>query len=115
MGNTRRKEPATKRTAQRPTTPQELEDHLIMKSMKLVEKRIDEGVASSQEVTHFLKLGSSRGRLEAEGLEANNVVLKAKAIALESEAHIAELITNALDAMRVYKGVSEVEEAYDED
>jgi len=80
------------------------ENLMISLSMDLVEKRLREGTASSQETTHFLKLGSTPARLEREILEQEIELKKAKTDQIQSSKRIEELYTNALDAMSKYKG-----------
>lgn len=70
----------------------------------LVEKRIREGTATSQEVTHFLKLGSSREQLEQEKIRNENILTQARIEGLASQARVEELYKQALDAMRTYAG-----------
>ena len=65
---------------------------------------MQEGTASSQVITHYLKLGSTKERLEKEKLERENELLRAKTEALESAKHVEELYANALEAMRSYSG-----------
>ncbi|NLB48624.1 MAG: hypothetical protein GX813_02105 [Erysipelotrichia bacterium] len=86
------------------TTPDARENQLIAMAVDLAEKQLSEGTASSQVITHFLKLGSSRDRLEQENLKEKNKVLKAQTEALKSEKKIEELYTKALNAMRAYSG-----------
>lgn len=70
----------------------------------LVEQRLMDGTATSQETVHFLKLGSSKTELEKKKLEKENNLLVAKKEALDASKRIEELYSNALDAMRVYSG-----------
>lgn len=70
----------------------------------LAEEQIRNGTASSQVVTHFLKLGSSREQLEQMRLEHENELTRVKISALESQKRIEELYRDALDAMRSYSG-----------
>lgn len=86
------------------TTPQGRENQLIEKANDLAERQIDEGTASSQVITHFLKLGSSRERLEQERLQYENELTRVKKEALESQAHREEIYADALRAMRRYQG-----------
>lgn len=88
------------------------ENQLISLAVDLAEKQLRDGTASSQVITHYLKMGSTKERLEKEKLEQENKVLKAKAEAYESSKQTAELYKNALDAMRKYTGNSS-EESYD--
>ena len=63
-----------------------------------------EGTASSQVITHYLKLGTERERLEREKLAKENELLIAKTEATKSAQRIEELYSNALEAMRRYSG-----------
>lgn len=85
-------------------TPEARENQLISLATDLVEQRLLDGTASSQEVTHFLKLGSSKERLEREKLIEENKLLKAKTEALKSQKRVEELYMDALNAMRDYSG-----------
>ena len=85
-------------------TPEARENQLIAAATNLAEKQLLEGTASSQVITHYLKLGSSKERLEKEKLERENELLRAKTEALQSAQRVEELYANALDAMRRYNG-----------
>lgn len=90
------------------------ENKLILLATNLVERRLREGTASSQEVVHFLKLGTTRERLEQERLRNENSLTKAKKENLDSERHKDELYQQALDAFRSYSGNGpEDEDEYD--
>lgn len=91
-------------------TPEAREQQLISLAVDLVEKRLLEGTASSQETTHFLKLASSKTRLENQKLEEENKLLRAKTENLQSQKKVEELYTQALDAMRSYSGYGGVED-----
>lgn len=85
-------------------TIKEREDALISAAYDLVEKRIREGTATSQETTHFLKLGSTRERLEQERLKSENEMLRAKTDALKSEKDANEMYEKAIEAFSKYSG-----------
>lgn len=85
-------------------TPEARENQLISLAVDEAERQLREGTASSQVVVHFLKLASSRDRLEREKLEQENELLKAKTEAFRSAKKTEELIENALAAMRTYTG-----------
>ena len=72
-----------------------------------------EGTASSQVITHFLKLGTTKAELEKEKLRRENEVLSAKAKAYQSGEEMKELYENAIKAMRDYAGQGDPDE-YDE-
>lgn len=80
------------------------ENQLIAAAYDLAERRILEGTASSQEVTYFLKAGSSRARLELEKLREENTHLRAKTAALEAQVNNEALLERALKAFRSYRG-----------
>lgn len=103
-------------TSRRPpaTTPEVREQQLIARAVDLAEKQLMEGTASAQVITHYLKLGSSRERLEQERLARENVLLAAKAEAIASAKRVEELYTSALNAMRSYAGQDPIETEYDD-
>lgn len=108
------KSAASSRHTQAPAlTPEARENQLIALAVDLAEKQLEEGTASAQVITHYLKLGSTRERLEKEKLRKENELLQAKREALESAKRVEELYTNALEAMRSYSGT--VTTAYEED
>ena len=84
--------------------PEARENQLISLAIDLVEQRLIDGTASSQETTHFLKLGSSKAMLEKEKLAKENELLRAKTEALESQKEVEKLYKDALKAMREYSG-----------
>ena len=63
-----------------------------------------EGTASSQVITHYLKLGTTKERLEKEKLEEENKLLRARTDALQSAKRVEELYADAIDAMKLYSG-----------
>lgn len=91
------------------------ENQLIAASYDLAEKRILEGTASSQELTYFLKAGSSKMRLEMEKLREENKMLRAKTEALKAQVSNEALLDKALKAFRSYRGEDEGEEDEYED
>lgn len=85
-------------------SPEAREQQLIAKAVNLAEKQLDEGTASSQVMTHFLKLGTEKARLEKAKLEHENELLKAKTEALQSSKRMEELYAEAINAMKNYSG-----------
>lgn len=96
------------------TTPEARENQLVALAMKLAEKQMMEGTASSQVISHFLKLGSTRERIEKEILQEQKDYLTAKTEAMRSAKRVEELYTNALNAMRNYSGQTIDDEDYDD-
>lgn len=86
------------------TTPEAKENQMISLAFDLAEKRLMNGTATSQEVTHFLKLGSSKERLERQLMEQDIELKKAKTESIQSAKRVEELYINALNAMRTYTG-----------
>lgn len=84
--------------------PEEWENRMISLTMNAVEERIRNGKASSAELVHFLKLGSSRERLEQEDKRKEIELKKAKTGAIETAQRIESLYENAVNAMRKYSG-----------
>lgn len=80
------------------------ENQMISLAIDLAEQQLMDGTASSQVITHYLKLGSTKERLEKEKLAKENELLKAKAEAIRSADKIEELYNNAIKAMRSYSG-----------
>lgn len=95
-------------------TEQGREDQLVSLAVDLAEKQMIDGTASSQLITHFLKLGSSREKLEQERLRGENELLKAKVEQMASAKRIEELYAEALNAMKSYAGQEPLEEDFDE-
>lgn len=93
-------------------TPEARENQLIALAVDLVEQRLLDGTASSQETTHFLKLGSMKNRLEMEKLEEENRLLRAKTASLESAKRSEELFAEAIKAMRHYSGQGSDDDEY---
>ena len=91
-------------------TPEGRENQLISLAVDLVEKRLREGTASSQETTHFLKLASSKTRLENQILELQKDLIAAKTENLKSQKRSEELMQEALRAFRNYSGQGEPDE-----
>lgn len=98
-------------------TPEARESQLISLAVDLAEQQLLDGTASSQVITHFLKLGTSMAKLEKEKLEKENALLRAKTESIESQKRVEELYSNALAAMKRYSGYSNDEdmEVYDDD
>lgn len=86
------------------STPEARENQLISLAVDLAEQQLREGTASSQVITHYLKLGSTRERLEKEKLEEENKLLKARTEQLYSLQRMEELYSNAIKAMQDYSG-----------
>jgi len=111
----RTKTKATTRKMVPASTPEARENQMISLAVDLAEQQLRDGTASAQVISHYLKLGTSKERLEREKLEAENKLLRAKTEALQSQKHVEELYVNALDAMRKYAGYGSTGEIDDDD
>lgn len=92
------------------TTPEARENQLISLAIDLAEKQLANGTASSQVISHYLKIGSTKERIEKEILEKQKDLIIAKTEAMKSAKKVEELYANALDAMRSYSGSTKDEE-----
>ena len=101
----RRRKSAESKPRHKPaTTPEGRENQLVSAAIDLAEDQIREGTASSQVITHFLKLGSTREKLEQQRLEHENELTRVRIEALEGQKRVEELYMEALQAMRSYSG-----------
>lgn len=110
MRKTQSKQSETVRKIRPALTPEARENQLVSLAVDLAEKQLLEGTASSQVITHYLKIGSTKEKIEKEILEKEKILIEAKTEALKSAQHIEELYKNALDAMKNYKGSDDEEE-----
>lgn len=94
--------------------PEVRESQMISLAIDLAEQQLRDGTASSQVITHYLKLGSTKERIEKEILEKQKDLIAAKTDAMKSAKRVEELYAQALNAMRRYSG-QESEESDDDD
>lgn len=97
------------------TSPEARENQLISLAVDLAEKQLIEGTASSQVITHYLKLGSTKEKIEREILEKQKELIEAKTENLQSAKRIEELYTNAINAMKNYSGQTNGDEEDEDD
>ena len=102
----------TKRRIRPALTPEARENQMIALAVDLAEKQLMEGTASSQVITHYLKLGSTKERIEKEILEKQKELIAAKTENLKSAKRIEELYAEAINAMRRYSGHGDENEEY---
>lgn len=94
-------------------TPEAQENRMISLATKLAEQKMLDGTASSQLIVHYLKLGSSKERLEQEIMEKQKELISAKTDALHTAKRIEELYDSAIKVMRVYSGQDDSEDEAD--
>lgn len=85
-------------------TPEARENQMIALAVDLAEQQLRDGSASSQVITHYLKLASTKERIEKEILMKQKELITAKTESLKSAKKVEELYASALDAMREYGG-----------
>lgn len=107
QSNARRSRPAL--------TPATREGQMISLAVDLAEKQLREGTASSQVITHFLKLATTREELEKQKLQQENELLRAKSEAIKAAQSSEQMYKAALDAMRRYSGQGDDDEEFEED
>ena len=106
-GDKRRRLPPAK-------TPEARENQLISLAMDIAEERMLDGTASNTLICHYLKLGSTKERLEKEMMEKQMRNLDAKTESIEGFKRIESLYSDAIEAMRRYSGQASGDEEYDE-
>lgn len=91
-------------------SPEARENQMIALAVDLAEQQLRDGTASSQVITHYLKLGSTKERIEKEILEKQKDLITAKTKALADQAELKELYADAIKAMRNYSGNGDPDE-----
>lgn len=112
MAKVKKSDQETKRRIRPALTPEARENQMIALAVDLAEKQLMEGTASSQVITHYLKLGSTKERIEKEILEKQKELIAAKTENLKSAKRIEELYAEAINAMRRYSGHGDENEEY---
>lgn len=98
------------------TTPEARENQLIALAVDVAEEQLLNRTASSQVITHFLKLGTTLASLEKTKLERENELLKAKTDSINETKNNGEMYRKAVRAFQIYQGKEETEgEDYHDD
>jgi hypothetical protein len=97
------------------TTPEGRESQLISLASDVAEKQMRDGSASAQVITHYLKLGSSREKLEQERLQQENLMTQAKIEQIASQGRTEEMFANAIAAFQRYSGKDSQEDEIPEE
>lgn len=85
-------------------TPEARESQLVSLAFDVIEQRLLDGTATSQETTAIIRLGTARAKLEREKLESEAKLARAKAEAIESNKRTEEMMEQALNAIKTYTG-----------
>ena len=111
MGKVKQKASKDSSSMMRPAlTPEARENQLISLAVDLAEKQLREGTASSHVITHYLKLGSTKERIEKEILEKQKDLIDAKTQNLKSMERQEQMYAEALKAFRGYSGHGDEED-----
>lgn len=92
----------------------ERERQMINLSYDLAEARMRSGIATSAEICHFLKLGSTRAKYENEELQENIKLLKARTDDISEGKRAAEQFDELMKVIKTYGGYAEDESDEDE-
>ena len=103
MGKTKKTSTEVDRKTKRAETPEARENQMIALAVDLAEKQLTEGTASAQVITHYLKLATTREKIEKEILEKQKDLITAKTDQIKSQATSEELYAEALAAMKRYR------------
>lgn len=90
------------------STPEGRENEMINLAIDLAEQQLMDGTASAQVITHFLKLGSTKEKIEKEIMEQQKQLMAAKTESIKSAKRVEELYVQALEAMKIYSGHEDV-------
>lgn len=101
---------SSRRSIRPATTPEAREQQLVSLAVDLVEKRLLEGTASSQETTHFLKLATTKYKYETQILEKQRDLIVAKTEVMQSQKRSEELFEKAVKAFKGYSGQEDGDE-----
>lgn len=102
---------SSKKNKTRPAlTPEARENQMISLAIDLAEQQLRDGTASSQVITHYLKLGSTKERIEKEILEKQKDLIVAKTKSYQTGEELKALYLEALDAMKSYAGQGDIDD-----
>lgn len=91
-------------------SPEARENQMIALAVDLAEKQLRDGSASSQVITHFLKLGTTKAELEKEKLRIENKKTEAQIKSIQSADEMKVLYQDAIKAMKNYSGYGDPDE-----
>lgn len=103
---------ASQKPLRPPVSLEAQENLMISLAVQCAEKQLRDGTASSQVITHYLKLGSSKDRIEKEILEKQKELIEAKTKTLNSNNEAKELYNQALVAFRKYSGANDGDDEF---
>lgn len=80
------------------------ENQMVSMAIDLAEKQLRDGTASSQIITHYLKLGSTVEKLNSDYMKKKMELMDAQIKAIDSAKELKDLYEEAIDAMKLYSG-----------
>lgn len=92
-------------------TPEGRDDQLAALAYNLAEKKLRDGTASNSLIEALMKNSSQKAQLEIEKLRRENELLSAKVKAIEASARTEELYSQVMQAIKSYRGDSDVSES----
>ena len=92
----------TKQTMTPAITDEAMENKLVALALKQAQGQLEEGTASSQIMTHFLKLGSLRHQVELEKIRLDSKLVEEKILAERSGQQSNEMMVEVLEALKSY-------------
>lgn len=87
-----------------PKTIEEAENQMIFLAMNLAREQLENGTASAQVITHYLKLGSTKEKLDQQNIQQDIMLKEAKTNAIQSAESAEELYADAIAKMSIYSG-----------
>ncbi len=85
-------------------TEEDRENQMVNLAINLAEKQLREGTASSAVICHYLKLGTTKEKIEKEILEKQKDLIEAKTQSIQESKKVEELYKEAIDAIKIYSG-----------
>lgn len=85
-------------------SPEAEQAQMIALAMDCARQQLMDGTASSQVITHFLKLGTEKEKLELERLRNENKLTQAKTEEIEDRKEMKAIYADAIAAMKRYQG-----------
>lgn len=116
MAKKKTKETETVYKPMRPALSSEArENQMINLAIELAEQQLRDGTASSQVITHYLKLGTTKEKIEKEILERQKELITAKTEQIRDAKKTEEMYQQAISAMQRYSGNGGDEDDDEED
>lgn len=85
-------------------TPEAREMQLVNLAYSLLEKRLLDGTATSQEVTTMIKYGTQKAQLELDILRSQRELMDAKRESINASIQTDKMFKEAIQAMGIYSG-----------